>query len=265
LKLSQVLQIAVQVTRDWVSDRPHWGGFEWSLCLVWAGRVPEATEVCRGQLEQLRLLAEQGELAPNHSWKLAGALVAEALATDLVVRLWLCCWARQALELYCEGEGMQPLGLRRGVLPERLPAILNRLMILRQAVIDILLALPPMNDGLSHSGASRDLNPERLRRVVEWWTDRLTGALVVGWGHPEFCLHPTRALAWGAERRLWTGSEGPVTPWEWDLLEVRALGPCCGLPAGPGDVLRRGVLSLLSGRSRELPRRGAARKKPGTK
>jgi hypothetical protein len=33
-------------------------------------------------------------------------------------------------------------------------------------------------------------------------------------------------------------------------LGVRALGPACRLPAGVGEELRRGVLSLLAGRCR---------------
>jgi hypothetical protein len=267
VKLSQVLELAVQVTRDWVSERPRWGRAEWSRCAVWAGRVPETTDLCQAQLEHLRRLVERGELARGSAQTPAFPLLAEALATDLVVRLGLCCWARQALELVGTGAGGRPAGVARGTLPEGLPEILNRLITLRQRMLETLVALelPPVKAGPLKTRTSRDLDPEGLRRGVELWTDRLTGSLAAGWGHPEFCLHPIRALAWGAERRRWTGAEGPVTPWECELLQVRALGPRCQLPAGPGDALRRGVLSLLSGRSRELPGRAALRKKPGTK
>jgi hypothetical protein len=244
VKLSQVLELAVQITRDWVSDRPRWGRVEWSRCAAWAVRVPETTQRCQGQLEHLRQLLERGQLSPGLARTPAFPLVAEALATDLVVRLWLCCWARQALEQLWDGSAGEPEGWARGTLPEALPGILQRLGKLRQAVLEMLLALQVTAEWTE---PPPELDLERLRREVERWTDRLTGTLVVGWGRAEFCLHPTRALAWGAERRLWTGAEGPVTPWEGDLLGVRALGPACRLPAGAGDELRRGVLSLLSG------------------
>ena len=266
MNLSQVLELAVQITRDWVSDRPRWGRVEWSRCAVWAGRVPETTQMCQAQLDELRELFVRGKLSADRVRTATCPLVADALATDLVVRLWLCCWSRQALatagEGPDEGPGTEPLGWARGALPEALPQILDRLFRLRQAVLEMLLALQ-VTAGLAEPLAVPDL--EFLRRGVERWTDRLTGILVACWGHREFCLHPVRALAWGEERRVWTGAEGPVTAWECDLLGVRALGPACRLPAGLGEELRRGMLSLLAARSAEVSERTARQKKPRRK
>ena len=78
MKLSQVLELAVQVTRDWVSDRLRWGRVEWSRCAVWAGRVPETIELCQCRLDHLRRLIERGELAPGPAQTPACPLVAEA-------------------------------------------------------------------------------------------------------------------------------------------------------------------------------------------
>jgi hypothetical protein len=247
VKLSQVLELAVQITRDWVSDRPRWGRVEWSRCAAWAVRVPETTTWSQGQLDHLRQLLEREQLSAHMARTPALPLVSEALATDLVVRLWLCCWARQALDLAGESLEGQRVSLARGLLPEAFPGILNGLVALRQGVLEMLLALQVTAEG---TGPPPEPDLEFLRRLVEQWTDRLTGTLAAGWGHPEFCLHPARALEWGAERRRWTGAEGPVTPWESDLLGVRALGPAGRLPAGVGEELRRGVLSLLAGRCR---------------
>lgn len=262
VKLSQVLELAVQMTRDWVRERPRWGRLEWSRCAVWAGRVSEATASCQGQLEQLRELLVRGQLTPEVARTVAFPLVADALATDLVVRIWLCCWARQALERVGEVHWGEPVEWARGVLPRALPQVLNRLVALRQAVLEMLWALQ-LTDEPTESPPDPDL--EFLRREVERWTNRLTGTLAAGWGHREFCLHPVRALVWGEERLGWRGVEGPVTPWESDLLAVRALGPACQLPAGLGDELRRGVLSLLSARSAEVSEQTVLRKKPRRK
>ena len=262
VNLSQVLELAVQVTRDWVSARPRWGRVEWSRCAVWAARVPETTGFCHGQLDHLRQRLERERLSPAMARPPAVPLVAEALATDLVVRLWLCCWARQALDLALDSPQGQPVNWARGLLPESFPGILNSLVVLRQGVLEMLLALQVTTDW---TGPVGEPDLECLRRLVEVWNDRLTGTLVAGWGHPEFCLHPTRALGWGRERRGWRGVEGPVSPWEWDLLAVRALGPRYALPGGPGDDLRRGILSLLTAGPPELALRGPGWKKPGIK
>lgn len=259
VKLSQVLELAVQVTRDWTTDRPRWGRVEWVRCAVWAGRVSKVTAVCRGQIDQLRESLVRGELSPEEARRSAFPFIADALATDLVVRLWLCCWARQALERTGEGQGGEPVGWPRGALPKTVPQILDRLVALRQTVLEILEALQLTEE---RTESPPDPDGESLRREVERWTNRLTGILAASWGHREFCLHPVRALAWGEERRVGTWAAGPVTAWERDLLEVRALGPACQLSAGLGDDLRRGVLSLLSARSAEVTERAAWSKKP---
>lgn len=262
MELSRVLELAVQMTRGWVSDRPRWGRVEWARCAVWAGRVPEASAECQVRLEELRELLVRGNLVPDMARTVAFPLVADALATDLVVRLWLCCWARQAFDLAKSGLEEEPGGWARGTLPEALPRLLNRLITLRQAVLELLWALR-LTDGWTEPPPEPDL--ELLRQGVERWTDRLTGILVACWGRREFCLHPVRALAWGEDRLAWRGAEGSVSPWECDLLELRALGPACRLPAGPGDELRRGVLSLLSARSAEVSERTGRQKKPRRK
>lgn len=242
MNLAQVLELAVQITRDWVQAPPPWGGVEVTLCHSWARHWQRTSRVWRQQLRDLRRDGEHHREGLERFRATAWPLVADVVATDLVVRLWGCCWSRQILSnVVTEGvdttDPAGSIGLRG-----RVSGVLDEALGLRESLLELLVAV----EGLDPGGAP-DLDP--LRRGVERWTDRLTGTLAVAWGLEDFCLHPERALAFGAERRLWTGAERPIGPWECDLLEIRTRRPLAELSRGPGDQLRRGLLCLLGGDS----------------
>ena len=243
VNLAQVLEIAVQITQDWVQAPPPWSPVELSLCQSWNRHWQQVSRTWSHELHDLRRKHEHERGLSARVRFDAWPLVAEVVATDLVVRLWGCCWSQQVLTMAVNAE-LHPEG-QPGSLGWREPVsgVLDEALSLRQALLELLVSV----DGRD-PGGTPDL--DRLRCSVERWTDRLTGTLAVNWGLEDFCVHPERALAFGAERRLWTGAERPVGPWECDLLEVRAGRPLAALSRGAGDELRRGVLCLLGGNSR---------------
>jgi hypothetical protein len=111
----------------------------------------------------------------------------------------------------------------------------------RQALLRLLVHELPLESALT-------AQLDRFRRLLERWTDLLTGHLVKRFALGQFACQLDRALEFGEEQLADLQGRQPATVWEMYLLCARARFPDQRLPGGIDGQLRDGQLrAVLSG------------------
>ncbi|MGQ0634830.1 MAG: hypothetical protein ACT4QC_09485 [Planctomycetaceae bacterium] len=163
------------------------------------------------------------------SWSRTQPLLADALAGDLLVRIWGAILTAAD----CQANVVWGGPLAKSLMECQQPVRHRVLRLLHEATPASVERLAPV---------------DRLRRRLERWTDVLTGHLVERYGLDEFAFHPERARDFGEEqlRDSWQPQGSRV--WDLYLVSLRTSFPETVLPGGRlADLRREQLQAMLAG------------------